>query len=97
MDDLISRAWLLNVAEYVIDLYTERYRNRITHQGRELTPSAQPERKTGRWLKISPAGIYECSECGKTVITGDISCYKCYNKYCSGCGAYMGGEQDGSD
>lgn len=50
-------------------------------------PSAQPERKTGRWLQISPAKIYECSECAQMVMTDDISCYK----YCHGCGAYMGG------
>ena len=51
--------------------------------------SAQPERKTGQWLQISPAGIYECSECGQTVMTKDISCYK----FCHGCGAYMGGDE----
>ena len=49
--------------------------------------STQPERKTGRWLQISPARIYECSECAQMVMTDDISCYK----YCHGCGAYMGG------
>ena len=54
-------------------------------------PSAQPEHKTGRWLQISPARIYECSECAQMVMTDDISCYK----YCHGCGANMGGEQDG--
>lgn len=51
-------------------------------------PSAQPERKTGRWIKISPAGIYECSECGQNVMTCDIDCYV----FCHGCGAYMKGE-----
>ena len=45
------------------------------------------ERKKGEWLKISPAGIYECSACGQTVMTGDIAAYK----YCHGCGARMGG------
>lgn len=46
-----------------------------------------PERKVGKWLKISPAGIYECSACGQVVMTGDIAAYK----YCHGCGARMGG------
>ena len=52
-------------------------------------PTIEPERKTGQWLQISPAGIYECSECGQTVMTKDISCYK----FCHGCGAYMGGDE----
>lgn len=53
-------------------------------------PSAEPERKTGKWTQISPAGIYECSECAQMVMTKDIGCYK----YCHGCGAYMGGNAD---
>lgn len=53
-------------------------------------PSAQPERKKGKWIKISPANIYECSECGKNVMTDDISAYD----FCHGCGADMKGEQD---
>jgi len=44
----------------------------------------QPERK-GKWIKISPAGIYECSECGKNVMTDDIDAYK----WCHGCGCKM--------
>ena len=47
--------------------------------------AAQPERKTGKWLKVSPAGIYECSECGQAVMTSDIEAYK----FCHGCGKKM--------
>lgn len=47
--------------------------------------SAQPERKTGKWKKISPASIYECSVCGQTVMTDDIEAYS----YCHGCGVKM--------
>lgn len=46
-----------------------------------------PGNTTGRWKRISPAGIYECSECGQNVMTGDIECYK----FCHGCGAKMKG------
>ena len=49
-------------------------------------PSVNPqEPKTGHWIKISPAGIYECSECGQNVMTSDICAYK----FCHGCGAKM--------
>lgn len=55
--------------------------------------TVKPKRKTGQWMQISPAGIYECSECAQMVMTKDIGCYK----YCHGCGAYMGGERDEAD
>ena len=44
----------------------------------------------GHWIKISPAGIYECSECQKNVMTSDIEAYE----YCHGCGARMDDESD---
>ena len=50
MNDLISRAWLLDVVENIIEWDTERDRNRIIHQIRELTPSAQPE---PQWIPCS--------------------------------------------
>lgn len=49
---------------------------------------AQPKR--GKWVKISPANIYECSKCGKNVMTNDISEYN----FCHGCGADMRGDSD---
>ena len=49
----------------------------------EVTKSQEP--KTGHWIKISPAGIYECSKCGQNVMTSDICAYK----FCHGCSAKM--------
>lgn len=48
-------------------------------------PPVTPQQKTGHWIKISPAGIYECSECGKNVMTSDIFAYK----FCHVCGIKM--------
>ena len=48
-------------------------------------PTVTPYPKTGYWIKISPAGIYECSECGQNVMTSDICAYK----FCHGCSAKM--------
>lgn len=60
----------------------------------DITPTADvaPVRH-GHWIKISPAGIYECSECGKNVMTSDIEAYE----YCHGCGARMDGDDDEID
>lgn len=49
------------------------------------------ENRHGQWKMISPARIYECSECGQNVMTNDIESYK----YCHGCGADMREEEDG--
>ena len=46
---------------------------------------ALKQQKTGHWTKISSAEIYECSECGRNVLTGNILAYK----FCHGCGAKM--------
>ena len=55
-------------------------------KGIHALPSVTPqEPKTGHWIKISPANIYECSECGQNVMTQDICAYK----FCHGCGAKM--------
>lgn len=63
--------------------HIQRGRNygRIMHDILELPP-VEPERKTGKWIQISPAKIYECSECGQTVMTNDIYCYN----FCHNCG-----------
>lgn len=51
----------------------------------KIPPADVAPVRHGHWIKISPAGIYECSECGKNVMTSDIKAYE----YCHGCGAKM--------
>ena len=50
----------------------------------EDAPAIDTVRK-GKWIKISPAEIYECSVCGLNLMTGDIDVYS----WCHGCGAKM--------
>ena len=52
-------------------------------------PSVIPSRPNGKWKRISPAGIYECTNCNQVIMTSDIDCYK----YCHGCGVKMEGEE----
>ena len=56
-------------------------------------PSAEPERKTGRWeMKPDPYDFFDeipvCSECGCTTKMREVY------KFCPNCGADMRGEQD---
>ena len=50
-------------------------------------PSAQPERKNGKWLRSGSSIFpYECDQCGDTNERA--------TPFCPNCGSYNGGEQD---
>ena len=80
----IDADWLLDVVENIIKWDTERDRNRIIHQVRELTPTIEPERKTGKWIKLdyTEAWEYKCDQCGR------MSDFE--ENYCPNCGSYNG-------
>ena len=52
-------------------------------------PSAQPERKTGEWIR-NDNGTYSCSVCQSWIPEQQ----HCYARYCLYCGADMRGEQE---
>ena len=57
------------------------------HERKKNLPSAQPERKTGKWIYIRAEengnGLYQCSVCSK----GDIHAPEVEVPYCWNCGA----------
>ena len=65
-----------------------------------MLPSAQPERKTGRWIESNPQDsklcrLMTCSECGKAYIVNINVPYEDWteaHKFCIECGADMRGE-----
>jgi hypothetical protein len=77
-EDCISRQEAINCAT------SNEFRYKIVKDIKTL-PSVTPKEKTGHWMKISPADIFECSKCGQNVMTSDICAYK----FCHGCGAKM--------
>ena len=93
MQDLISR-------QAAIDAYGDWYVEEGTEEGfigtvkqlLEGLPSAQPERKTGKW--INEGRIIRCNKCkiGYATVKGMKSALT-YN-FCPNCGADMRGEQD---
>lgn len=90
MDDLISRQAAIDAArKWYEGLICGSFKG-LEKQLQEL-PSAQPERKTGRWIyeetqyKISS---YRCSECGRHVLYETKSDVCEAYPYCH-CGAKM--------
>ncbi len=72
------------------------------HYALTMLPSAQPERKTGRWIpcpqNASWLYVYKCSECGGYLQISDVDGKGYKANYCSYCGTKMeGGEQDGME
>ena len=51
-------------------------------------PSAEPERKTGRWI-LCTSWLYECSECGSRSPKADWVSGRYLSRYCPHCGARM--------
>lgn len=66
-------------------------------------PSAQPERKTGRWIERNPQNspdcrLIECSECGNAYIVGydiDYDDWIDGRNFCMKCGADLRGGSNG--
>ena len=76
MQDLISRQAAIDRIQGTG--YADAIKNNLMLILR-LLPSAQPERKTGKWIDDN------CSECGQYVYHGDA------RNYCPNCGADMRG------
>jgi DNA-directed RNA polymerase subunit RPC12/RpoP len=84
-EDCISRQAVLDKA---FEIKTGEHTSAVVvyaHDIRTLPPVKPPKPKTGHWIKITPSGIYMCSECEQNVLTGDIDVYH----YCHHCGIKM--------
>ena len=96
MDDLISRKAAIE---------TVRKAQSIGQAHRMLVqlPSAQPERKKGKWIERNPRNspdcrLIECSECGNAYIVGYNINYDDWidgRNFCMKCGADLRGGSNG--
>lgn len=106
MSDLISRQEIIELIEYHLKHMPKGYHPQF-RQGLEdgycrcmsdirLMPSAQPERKKGRWIYEGKRGRFpacRCSECGN-VENADWAILGDNVNYCPNCGADMRGEEE---
>ena len=91
-DDLISRQVAIDKFEPWLNVkgYSEGERNMLKAVLYDLKflPSAQQERKTGKWINDDDDWCYpECSVCGKNALEVQECGFK--SNYCPHCGARM--------
>ena len=94
--DCISRTQAIDTIKEIYEWHDSVTKERIIEHFKQL-PSAQPERKTGHWVKSDMQRWYDvwlCSECGEKTDSAVMS--KPRYKYCPMCGAKMEeGREDG--
>ncbi len=99
MSDLISRVDAIIGVQWAmfesISITRDDW-NAIVEALKEL-PSAQPERKTGKWIFKNDLKQFFCNKCAEPSLTyDDIYIYGMdLPKFCPNCGSYNGGGQDG--
>jgi len=87
VSDIISRKWLIEaVEEGWIKFDTKADYNRFIHLVRDVAPSAQPERKKGKWIYGNPATM-KCDQCGYYIANWRQK----ESNFCPCCGAEMEG------
>ena len=97
MDDLISRQAAISRA-VTIPMFGRDIRM-VAVSELEALPSAQPERKAGRWIERNPQNspdcrLIECSECGNAYIVGyniDYDDWIDGRNFCTRCGVDLRG------
>lgn len=95
-DDLISRQVAIEMAEHLSDQYYHEADVRII-EGLHKLPSAQPERKKGKWSEAErlKSEVFYCSVCGGRAYHPWVGSRKderrnvCRYKFCPNCGADM--------
>lgn len=103
MDDSISRQAMLDGIDKLIKIHFDR--TVVLYKARKVAedlPSAQPERKTGRWIPDGSELGIKCNKCGKSFSdyvnagTGYMFLEETPN-FCPNCGADMRGNKDATN
>lgn len=98
MDDLIYRQQAIDALNKHIDTFDAIDTNYLCGLRTAMSilkemPSAQPERKKGKWIDNDKINFPQCSECGMWI---DVMQQSGEMNFCPNCGARMDGESDGT-
>ena len=96
MDNLISRQAAIDALEeerkYLLARGQYGAEDVLVHHALNVIdelPSAEPERKKGKWIKNNLVG-WLCSNCGEYIVLN----IKMHGNFCPNCGADMRGEEE---
>ena len=90
MDDLISRQAAIDEIKEIYEWHDNVTKERIIEHFQRL-PSAQPERKKGKWTKLdmhAHIADHKCTACGQECYVPTCMGEPMYT-YCPNCGADM--------
>lgn len=73
--------------------YESLYKANDIYKAIENIPSAEPERKKGKWIETGKK-IYKCSECGNYLDFSGVNAGRGNANFCPECGADMTGGED---
>lgn len=103
MSDLISRKEamdaIMSTEPFIVEINGEQYVGQKTSDVMDVLqalPSAEPERKKGKWLHKPNEyddDTYECSRCGEPWTLIDGTPEENNMNFCPNCGADMRGER----
>ena len=96
MSDTISRQAAIDALMEILDrpnhaefLYTDEICKAL-----KALPSAQPERKTGHWIKTARWGrVYYCDQCRNYLDFDGVNVGRGSTNFCPNCGAKMDEEE----
>ena len=96
-EDAVSRADCLQALSHLMDIDGFRDGYAVSRANVECMikamPSVTPERKTGKWIRVSPmTDTLMCSECGYNILGEEFK-----SNFCPDCGSYNGGDDNGNE
>lgn len=101
MDDLISRQAAIDALER--GAWGKEWDKTLAKAMIESVPSAQPERKKGKWIRLDKDNKFfvphmlQCSECGNILDKHGVNAGRGDANYCPNCGSYNRGLNDEAD
>ena len=91
IDYFVTNIGIVDADGYAVDDYDERVK--IWTERFSGIPSAEPERKKGKWIDTTWKHTYKCSECGNFLEFHGVNAGRGDANFCPNCGVDMRGDR----